>query len=67
MSTALTPSTIAWCVLVSSANRPPDRPSTRYISHSGRSRSSGRLMMRATRSRSCASVPGLGSADRRTW
>ena len=32
------------------ANRPFSRPSTRYISQSGRSRSSGRLMIRATSS-----------------
>ena len=67
MSMAPAPSTIAWWVLVRIANRPPERPSTRYISQSGRLRSSGRAMMRPTRSRSCASVPGRGSAERRTW
>ena len=36
----------------STATRPPSSPSTRYISHSGRLRSSGRDTMRATSSRS---------------
>ncbi len=67
MSTALTPSTMAWWVFVRIANRPFSSPSTRYISHSGRLRSSGRLMIRPTSSRSCASVPGFGRAERRTW
>ena len=67
MSIDATPSTIAWWVLVTSATRPPDRPSTRYISHSGRVWSSGRDMSRATRSHSARSVPGGGSAERRTW
>ena len=67
MSTAPIPSTIAWWVLVMIANRSSESPSTRYISHSGRDRSSGRLCTRATSSASCASVPGRGSADRRTW
>ena len=57
MSTALTPSTIAWCVLVTMAAATSgvpvhrQRPSTRYISHSGRLRSSGRLCSRARRAR----------------
>ena len=67
MSTAAAPSTIAWWVLVRIAKRSSSRPSTRYISHSGRARSSGRLMIRATRSWSWSSVPGRGSAERRTW
>ncbi len=67
MSTAAMPSTIAWWLLLRIAKRPPSRPSIRYISHNGRFWSSGRLMMRATRSRNCASVPGRGKAERRTW
>ena len=67
MSIVVTPSTIAWWVLVITANRPSARPSTRYISHSGRSGSSGRDISRATSSVSWASVPGRGSAERRTW
>jgi len=35
-----TPSTIAWCILVSVATRPPATPSMTHISHSGRERSS---------------------------
>ena len=67
MSIALMPSTIAWWVLVSTAVRPRARPSTRYISHSGRAWSSGRDISRATSSVSCSSEPGLGRAERRTW
>lgn len=43
------------------------RPSTRYISHRGRDLSSGRAANRAINSCSCSSLPGDGSADRRTW
>ena len=67
MSNALMPSTIAWWVLVSTAVRPLARPSTRYISQSGRVWSSGRDISRPTSSVSCASEPGLGNAERRTW
>ncbi len=47
------PSTRIWWDLDRIANRPSSRPSIRYISHSGRLRSSGRAMIRATRSSSC--------------
>ena len=67
MSIALIPSTIAWWVLVSTAVRPCASPSTRYISHSGREWSSGRDISRPTSSVSWSSVPGRGSAERRTW
>ena len=66
MSTALMPSTIAWWVFWITAKRPPASPSTRYISHSGRLRSSARDCTRATSSRNCSSEPGRGSAERRT-
>ncbi len=67
MSTADSPSTSDWWLLLTMAKLPSASPSTRYISHSGRLRSSGRLMRRATSSLSCSREPGLGSADRRTW
>ena len=67
MSTAERPSTSAWWLLLTMAKFPSARPSTRYISHSGRLRSSGRLISRATSSFSCSREPGFGSADRRTW
>ncbi|SKU13520.1 Uncharacterised protein [Mycobacteroides abscessus subsp. abscessus] len=47
------------------ASRFLDNPSTRYISHNGRDRSSGRDVKRATRSCSCPSLPGDGRAERR--
>ena len=49
----------AW-VLVITATRPPARPSTRYISHSGRLRSSSRDRIRAQNSSSCAIVTRTG-------
>ena len=42
-------------------------PSMMYISHSGREVSIGRDPIRAIRSCNWASLPGDGSADRRTW
>ena len=67
MSIDAIPSTMAWWVLAMIATRPPERPSTRYISHSGRVWSRGRDIRRATSSLSARSVPGAGSAERRTW
>ena len=66
-STPETPSTSAWCVLVMSAKRPPSRPWTSHISHSGLERSSAWECTRAASARSCASEPGAGSAVSRTW
>ena len=49
------------------AIRLPVSPSTMYISHSGRDRSIGRDPIRAISSCSWLSLPGDGSAERRTW
>jgi hypothetical protein len=46
-------STAAWCSLVSSATRSPANPWIRYTCHSGRDRSSGYAVSRATCSASC--------------
>ena len=62
-----TPSMAAWWILVYTASRPPASPEMRYISHSGRRRSSGRACSRLTCSASCASEPGAGSEISRTW
>ena len=61
------PSTMAWCSLEMIAQRPPARPSTTQVSHSGRLRSSWWDITRPTRIRSCSSPPGAGRAVRRTW
>ena len=61
------PSTIAWWVLVTTAVRPLARPSTRYISHSGRVWSSGRDISRADQLGQLVVRAGRGSAERRTW
>ena len=37
MATDATPSAMAWCSFITNATRPPSRPSTMVISHSGRS------------------------------
>ena len=62
-----TPSTMQWCSLLTSAQRPPPRPSASHISHSGFERSSFCAITRPTRLRSSSSPPGAGSAVRRTW
>ncbi len=62
-----TPSMAAWCVLVTMAIMPCSRPSTTYISHSGRLRSSGRPMASSANSASSRSPPGAGRAARRMW
>ena len=46
-SMVATPSTRIWCDFDRIAKRPPSRPSMKYISHSGRCRSSRRDMIRA--------------------
>ena len=60
MSIVEMPSTSVWWDFTRIANRPPSSPSMRYISHSGRVRSSGRAMIRATSSSSCSIEPGRG-------
>ena len=62
-----TPSTMQWCSLLTSAQRPSSRPSAIHISHSGFERSSFCAITRPTRLRSSSSPPGAGSAVRRTW
>ena len=62
-----TPSTMQWCILVTSAQRPSPSPSATHISHSGFERSSFCAITRPTRLRSSSSPPGAGSAVRRTW
>ena len=66
-STPAMPSTSAWWFLEMSAKRPPSRPCTSHVSHSGLERSSACEYMRATSARSCSSEPGPGSAVWRTW
>ena len=61
------PSTNAWCVLASIAQRPSSRPSTTQISHSGLERSSCCAITRPTSLRSSLSPPGAGSAVWRRW
>ena len=55
-----TPSTSAWCVLASMAQRPSSSPSTTQISHRGFVRSSGWDITRPTSLRSSLSPPGDG-------
>ena len=55
-----TPSTSAWCVLASMAQRPSSRPSTTQISQSGLERSSCCAITRPTSLRSSLSPPGDG-------
>ncbi len=62
-----TPSMAAWWMRVTAAMRPPSRPSTTCMSHSGRARSSGRPASSPTRVSSWAREPGAGSADRCRW
>ena len=57
-SVPATPSTSAWCVLDSMAQRPSSSPSTTQISHSGFDRSSCCAMTRPTSLRSSLSPPG---------
>ena len=61
------PSITEWWIFVRTATSPDSWPSITYSSHSGRARSSGRDMIRATWSASCWSVPGDASAISRTW
>jgi hypothetical protein len=67
MSTPDTPSTSAWWVFVSSANRFRCRPWTSQSSHSGFERSSCCENSRPVSLRSWSSDPGCGSAEWRTW
>ena len=67
MSTPETPSTSAWCVFDTIANRLRVRPWTSHSSHSGFVRSSCCEKTRAARLRSCSSEPGEGRAEWRTW
>jgi hypothetical protein len=62
-----TPSTMEWCTLLTTAQRPSPRPSATHISHSGFERSSFCAITRPTRLRISWSPPGAGSAVRRTW
>ena len=62
------PSIAQWCVFEYRANlRPSSTPSMRYTSHSGRDRSSGRAARRDTTCSSWRSVPGAGTAMKRSW
>ena len=56
-----TPSTAAWWILPIRATLPSWRPSTTWISHSGRARSSGTPTMAPVRSVSSRGPPGAGS------
>ena len=67
MSAPAMPSIMAWWVLLTMAQRPPSRPSTSQVSHSGRERSRCSDMMCAVRSRSDSSVPGRGRVACLTW
>ena len=67
MSTPETPSTSAWWVLVTNANRFRVRPWTSHSSQSGFVRSSCCEKIRAAILRSCSSEPGEGRAEWRTW
>ena len=60
------PSMTAWWIFVRTATQPLSSPSITYSSHSGRARSSGREMIRATWSASWESLPGAASAISRT-
>ena len=62
-----TPSTMQWCTLEISAQRPPCSRSTSQYSHSGRLRSSRAAITRPISADSSASRPGAGSAVRRRW
>ena len=62
-----TPSTAAWWILPISATLPSWRPSTTWISHSGRARSSGTPTMAPVRSVSSRGPPGAGRTWRRMW
>ena len=62
-----TPSTAAWWILPMSATLPSYRPSTTWISHRGRARSSGTPTMAPVRSVSSRGPPGAGSTWRRMW
>ena len=66
-STEPTPSTMQWCVLVASAQRPPARPSSRVISHSGRWRSRRWEKNCEDHSDSSRSPPGAGNAAWAMW
>ena len=67
MSTPETPSTSAWWVFVSSANRLRVSPCTSHSSQSGFERSSRWEKIRPVIRRSCSSEPGAGSAEWRMW
>ena len=57
-----TPSTMAWCTLVITAQRSPSRPSTNQDSHRGRRRSRVWAMTRLMSAHSCSAPPGFGTA-----
>ncbi len=62
-----TPSASEWCSFAYSAKRPPCRPSIRWISQSGRSKSIGLECRREISTPSSRSPPGYGSAECRRW
>ena len=66
-SVPATPSTIAWCVLASMAQRSSSSPSTTQISQSGLDRSKRCDITRPTSLRSSDSPPGAGRAVWRRW
>ena len=67
ISTAPTPSVMAWLMCSSVAALSSCRPSTRVAVHSGREISSGDCRATSARSMTCLSVPGCGTRTRRTW
>src|SRR5260370_38081648 len=60
------PATIAWWTLLTTATRPPLRPSTTVISHNGLFRSSSRAQPPAGESRGVGSAPARANAPRAT-
>ena len=66
-STPETPSSMQWCVLLTTAKRESPSPSTSHISQSGLSRSRACEKRRPTSFFSSASPPGAGKAVWRTW
>ncbi len=66
-STPPTPSVTEWCTFITTAARPPSKPSTTNVSHRGRARSKLDCAIGPTKSRSCRSLPGAGTTMRRRW
>ncbi len=60
-------SSTQWCSFETMANKSPSSCSMTHVSQSGRARSSGWTLMRATFYFSSSIVPGRGSAAWRTW